>query len=103
MSRIWRDREEFPSSLGRFYMSTCISSLVSCLCCLETEHSSARCLHALLPLGKYKAGKLRATGIYSSSDVLRACAACKLQQIPSAKPVLFVLNTGKDVGEEMGI
>lgn len=46
---------------------------------------TARCPHALLPIGKHKAGKLRATGIYSSSD---------------AKPVLFMLNTGEYIGQK---
>lgn len=50
---------------------------------LETD--TVRCPHALLPIGKHKAGKLRATGIYSSSD---------------AKPVLFMLNTGEYIGQK---
>lgn len=65
---------------------------------LETD--TAQCPHALLPIGKYKSGKLRTTGIYSSSGMLCAYATCKLQEIPYAKPVLFMLNTGKNVGQK---
>lgn len=84
-----------PTPLGRFYMRTCISGMAKGL-----ETDTAQCPHALLPIGRYKAGKLRATGIYSSSDTLCAYAACKRQEIPYAKPVPVMLNTGENVGQK---
>ena len=87
-----------PTPLGKFYMRTCISGMAKGWWCLETD--TAQCPHALLPIGRYKAGKLRATGFYSSSDTLCAYAACKRQEIPYAKPVLVMLNTGENVGQK---
>lgn len=69
------------------------------------ETDTAQRLHALLTIGKYKAGKLRATGIYSSSgsDVLCAFGTRKLQETSYTKAVLLMLSTGKNVGQKVGI
>lgn len=45
-----------PAPLEKFYMCTCISGMARGWWCLETD--TAQCPHALLPIGKYKAGKI---------------------------------------------